>query len=75
MSLTANRPLSEVRRLKWKTEDGDKDGGAFTPARGGTPDSVTLAPMQVRTFLVTFSQAQPEVRDPHEGQGRLRGSV
>ena len=53
MSLTANQPLSNVKRLKWITED-----HAPIPPRvifpTGPPGKITLNAMQIRTFMLTI---------------------
>eukprot|EP01116_Phalansterium_solitarium_P022225 TRINITY_DN7261_c0_g3_i1.p1 TRINITY_DN7261_c0_g3~~TRINITY_DN7261_c0_g3_i1.p1 ORF type:complete len:972 (-),score=316.52 TRINITY_DN7261_c0_g3_i1:78-2993(-) len=55
MTLTANRPLAELRRLSWIVQDGSAQpqrSGGESAATDGVP--VTLAPMQIRTFMTRF---------------------
>ncbi|XP_054157914.1 lysosomal alpha-mannosidase-like [Oppia nitens] len=43
------------QRLKWRTSDGDRDGGRYEPNRVAfdpTDLTVTLNPMEIRTFIV-----------------------
>lgn len=53
MSLSANQPLSNVKKLKWKTTDGVQP----TPPKifpTGPPGPIQLGPMQIRTFMLTL---------------------
>ncbi|KAL1785109.1 lysosomal alpha-mannosidase [Sigmodon hispidus] len=49
-TLAANQPLSEASRLKWKTDTGPVSYP--TPSKLD-PTSVTLQPMQIRTFVAS----------------------
>ncbi|XP_041364286.1 lysosomal alpha-mannosidase-like [Gigantopelta aegis] len=59
LTLGANMPLSQLNRLKWKTTDGQpkKDTTLrFEPASSSVdPLSITLDPMEIRTFQVDIS--------------------
>ncbi|CAI0418452.1 unnamed protein product [Linum tenue] len=57
MSLSANQEKSGMKRLSWKVEGDGVDETA--PVRGGAVDAliqvVELGPMEIRTFVLTFS--------------------
>lgn len=53
MTLSANRPLSELHRLNWKTNSIDSDSFQYKISRR-SPWKVELRPMDIRTFVVTF---------------------
>ena len=58
MTLTANLPIDELQRLHWKTSSKNVDN--VPPSRkakslkADNVFSVTLNPMDIRTFLVRF---------------------
>lgn len=57
LSLTANRQRKDMRRLAWTSDRGDVAPKPDVPtAPEGPAYSVTLNPMQVRTFAVTLKQ-------------------
>ena len=53
MSLSANQPLSNIKKLTWHTTDGvmPKPPVIFPT---GPPAPITLGPMQIRTFMLTL---------------------
>ncbi|XP_041362774.1 lysosomal alpha-mannosidase-like [Gigantopelta aegis] len=59
LTLGANMPLSQLNRLKWKTTDGQSKKDTtlrFEPASSSVdPLSITLNPMEIRTFQVEIS--------------------
>ena len=58
MTLTGNRPRSELKRLQWKTvslgEEEAVESLHYEPLQGTV---VVLKPMEIRTFIVTLTQA------------------
>ncbi|XAR50386.1 Alpha-mannosidase [Bertholletia excelsa] len=65
MSLSANQEREEMlkKRLVWKVEGSENED--FKALRGGPVDPtklvVELAPMEIRTFLLTFSSLLPSI--------------
>lgn len=62
MSLSANQEKAKMKeKMKWKVE-GEAEQQASSPLRGGPVDKSTLvvelAPMEIRTFVLQFSQKQ-----------------
>lgn len=53
MNLSANQPLSNIKKLPWRTTDGvvPKPPVIFPT---GPPGPITLGPMQIRTFMLTL---------------------
>jgi hypothetical protein len=52
MTLTANRPKSELHRLNWKTQSSHNESPAYREvAMAPGTTIVTLRPMEIRTFL------------------------
>jgi len=59
MTLTGNRPLSELHRLKWKTNEAEsksKPNGDDQEEKG--PFVVNLGPLEIKTFLVQFQSSK-----------------
>jgi len=58
MTLTANLPIDELQRLKWKTSSNNAKHEVSSASKpksfNGNVFSVTLNPMDIRTFLVRF---------------------
>lgn len=54
MQLTGVRPWSEVSRIQWRTTQPDNPPRLHQPLEGLT---VTLQPLEIRTFLVQFQNA------------------
>ncbi|XP_051024475.1 lysosomal alpha-mannosidase-like [Acomys russatus] len=55
-TLAANQPLSKASRLKWRTETGPVSNPAPSKL---DPTSVTLQPMEIRTFLASVQWPAP----------------
>lgn len=60
MSLSANQEKAKMKeKMRWKVE-GEAEQPSSPPLKGGPLDSsalvVELAPMEIRTFLLRFSQ-------------------
>eukprot|EP01137_Pigoraptor_chileana_P035462 Opistho-2@29507 len=56
LTLSANMPLSTLKRLVWATEEGRLDAKEWQAASVLTEDlTITLNPMEIRTFLVKYS--------------------
>jgi len=56
MTLSGNKPLSEEKRLQWRTASiqGDEEEYVRTPLAGTV---IELKPMEIRTFVVRFMQS------------------
>eukprot|EP00054_Salpingoeca_dolichothecata_P024906 m.171481 g.171481 ORF g.171481 m.171481 type:complete len:394 (+) comp25182_c0_seq2:1864-3045(+) len=50
---SATMPLADVHRMQWKTDQSEQDTWR---AAVGNSTLVTLSPMQIRTFLLTFER-------------------
>ncbi|CAF4070475.1 unnamed protein product, partial [Rotaria sordida] len=50
LTLSANLPLSDMRRLNWITGDGQLSEMEISKERSLTDTNITLNPMQIRTF-------------------------
>ncbi|CDY18591.1 BnaA09g08040D [Brassica napus] len=65
MSLVATQEKAKMKeKMKWKVEgEAEQSQSSSHPQKGGPLDSsalvVELAPMEIRTFLLQFSQKQP----------------
>ncbi|CAF1441892.1 unnamed protein product, partial [Rotaria sordida] len=55
LTLSANLPLSDMRRLNWITGDGQLSEMEISKERSLTDTNITLNPMQIRTFQVTVA--------------------
>jgi len=55
LTLTANRKLSELKRLRWIAEDGVKQTDAHPAAPVGPDFAIELTPLKIRTFEVTIA--------------------
>jgi hypothetical protein len=57
MSLTANSPVSSVHRLQWNISKNKSEAPADNENDSGFPNyKVTLAPMDIKTYLIRFQQ-------------------
>ncbi|CAF1075585.1 unnamed protein product, partial [Rotaria sordida] len=55
LTLSANLPLSDMRRLNWITGDGQLSEMEISKERSLKDTNITLNPMQIRTFQVTVA--------------------
>jgi len=52
MTLSGNKPLEKLNRLKWSVDDGSFVGGSFLEEK--MRNTVVLKPMDIRTFVITL---------------------
>lgn len=52
LTLTANQPLANLKRLKWNSQDGVEQTESRLPTVQGPDYIVELTPMKIRTFRV-----------------------
>ncbi|KAK7483766.1 hypothetical protein BaRGS_00024982, partial [Batillaria attramentaria] len=71
LTLGANLPLSQLQRLKWKSDNGSETDNVLRSADGLT---VTLHPMEIRTFQITTDPAL-KLRGPAPPSGGKRAQV
>jgi len=56
MTLTANRPIEQLHRLKWITNESTETQGEEENSAEINNFQVELSPMEIRTFLVRFEK-------------------
>ena len=56
MALGGNLALSDMKRLQWTTENGETSNIDVIEKASVSNTTITLNPMQIRTFRVTLSR-------------------